>query len=298
MRKHYTEGFDAGKAPNHGVMPTGLPTIDEHLMTDLHGKPRGGIPRGGFYEVSGGTQTGKSRLCYMIMAQEQRLGNRVGLGDAENRMVLDGGVDYIRSYGVQFDEEHFLYVGPDDTGHFILEDVFRAIREIAIGELATLFVIDSVAALQPLAISQFVDDEKKNKDGRFQSGQSGTVATAQLSALREVVPICVMHGLTVLLINHRRLNPDPFGKPDYSPGGTAKGHLLNAALCLRRPELDPKTRDITVQVHVEKDNIGCSSGVKTGEKQFGDIPPLVLPGPITARKLLGIEELPDDPDPK
>jgi RecA/RadA recombinase len=272
----FTLGFDREQHVDHGVLATGFEVIDTMLMLDFQRQPLGGLPRGGVYEISGSKESGKSRLCYYIGAEEQRNGGRVALGDAENRMVLSGGQGYISGCGVSFDAARFVHIPPNDRGLYLLESMFAAVIELAEGEVASLIIIDSLAALQPVAIQAYIDDPNKREDDKFISGQSGVVAQAQQAALREAVPICAKHGTTVLMINHRRKSPSQY-EPDYSPGGTAKDHLLNASLFLKRVGREDDTGDIEVSVRVEKSNVSMTSGQRTGTK--GGIPNIILATP-------------------
>ena len=115
------------------VIPTGSVALDLALGV-------GGVPRGRITEIFGPESSGKTTLCYHIVANAQRAGGVAAFIDAEH--ALDPG--YARNVGVNVDE---LLVSQPDTGEQALEIAETLIRSNGVD----VVVIDSVAALVPRA---------------------------------------------------------------------------------------------------------------------------------------------------
>ena len=115
------------------VIPTGSVALDLALGV-------GGVPRGRITEIFGPESSGKTTLCYHIVANAQRSGGVAAFIDAEH--ALDPG--YARNVGVNVDE---LLVSQPDTGEQALEIAETLIRSNGVD----VVVIDSVAALVPRA---------------------------------------------------------------------------------------------------------------------------------------------------
>jgi len=98
----------------------------------------GGIPRGRICEVFGPESSGKTTLCYHVMANAQRSGGTAAFIDTEH--ALDPG--YAQKVGV--DTESLLVAQPD-SGEQALDMAEMLIRSNALD----VVVIDSVAALVP-----------------------------------------------------------------------------------------------------------------------------------------------------
>ena len=100
----------------------------------------GGLPRGRVVEIFGPESSGKTTLCYHVIAEAQRKGGLAAFIDAEHAMDPT----YARRIGVNVDE---LLVSQPDNGEQALEIAEMLVRTGAIDVL----VIDSVAALVPKA---------------------------------------------------------------------------------------------------------------------------------------------------
>ena len=109
------------------------------LSLDL-GLGIGGLPRGRVVEVFGPESSGKTTLCYHVIAEAQRKGGLAAFIDAEHAMVPT----YAQRIGVNVDE---LLLSQPDNGEQALEIAEMLIRSGALDVL----VIDSVAALVPRA---------------------------------------------------------------------------------------------------------------------------------------------------
>ena len=100
----------------------------------------GGLPRGRVVEVFGPESSGKTTLCYHVIAEAQRKGGLAAFIDAEHAMDPT----YARRIGVNVDD---LLLSQPDNGEQALEIAEMLIRSGALDVL----VIDSVAALVPRA---------------------------------------------------------------------------------------------------------------------------------------------------
>src|ERR671918_276633 len=96
----------------------------------------GGVPRGRITEIYGPESSGKTTLCYHVVANAQRAGGVAAFIDAEH--ALDP--TYARNVGVNVDE---LLVSQPDTGEQALEIAETLIRSNGVD----VVVVDSVAAL-------------------------------------------------------------------------------------------------------------------------------------------------------
>jgi len=113
------------------AIPTGSIALDLALGV-------GGIPRGRITEIYGPESSGKTTLCYHVIAEAQKMGGIAAFVDTEH--ALDP--SYARKCGVDLDN---LYISQPDTGEQALEITETLVRSGAID----VIVVDSVAALVP-----------------------------------------------------------------------------------------------------------------------------------------------------
>src|SRR5213596_1439090 len=110
-----------------GAISTGSLSLDLGLGI-------GGLPRGRVVEVFGPESSGKTTLCYHVIAEAQRKGGLAAFIDAEHAMDPT----YAQRIGVNVDE---LLLSQPDNGEQALEIAEMLIRSGALDVL----VIDSVA---------------------------------------------------------------------------------------------------------------------------------------------------------
>src|SRR5580692_9161054 len=124
---------DEGAQVRCEVIPTGALSLDLALGI-------GGVPRGRIIELYGPESSGKTTLCYHIMAEAQKAGGTCAFIDAEHSMDPI----YAAKIGLNVDE---LLVSQPDNGEQALEIVEMLVRSGALD----IICVDSVAALVPKA---------------------------------------------------------------------------------------------------------------------------------------------------
>jgi recombination protein RecA len=141
----------------------GIPTGSIALDMALGGS---GVPRGRVTEVYGPESSGKTTLCYHVMAEAQKLGGVAAYIDAEHAFDPD----YAARCGLNLDT---LLISQPDHSEQALEIVETLVRSGAID----VIVIDSVAALVPRA----------EIEGEMGDSHVGLMARLMSQALRKLV---------------------------------------------------------------------------------------------------------------
>lgn len=195
-------------------IPTGSIRLDKALD--------GGIPKGRFTELFGAEGTGKTSLCYSIMAQCQAAGGEVVFIDVEHNFDIE----YAKKFGVVVDDVHL--VQPDNA-----EAALETLRLFLAYSGADLIVIDSIAALSP----------KAEIEGNIGDAHMGLMPRILGQAFRIAVPLCAQSKTAVILVNQIR---DVMGyKGDTTPGGRSAKHTPKLRLRTRRVEMLNKVKDDT-----------------------------------------------------
>jgi recombination protein RecA len=176
----------------------------------------GGIPKGRIIEIFGPESSGKTTLCYHIMAEVQRQGGIAAFIDTENAMDAA----YASDVGVDVDE---LVVSQPDYGEQALE-----IAEVLTQSAAVdLIVVDSVAALVPRA----------ELEGAMGDSSVGVQARLMSKACRKLAPQANKTGTTIVFTNQIREKIGVmFGSPETQPGGRALKFYSSVRLDIRRIE--------------------------------------------------------------
>jgi recombination protein RecA len=191
------------------VIPTGSVALDLALGV-------GGVPRGRITEIYGPESSGKTTLCYHIVANAQRGGGVAAFIDAEH--ALDPG--YARNVGVNVDE---LLVSQPDTGEQALEIAETLIRSNGVD----VVVIDSVAALVPRA----------EIEGEMGDSFVGLQARLMSQALRKLTGAINRSKTALVFTNQLREKIGVmFGNPETTPGGRALKFYASVRLDIRRIE--------------------------------------------------------------
>jgi recombination protein RecA len=191
------------------VIPTGSVALDLALGV-------GGVPRGRITEIYGPESSGKTTLCYHIVANAQRAGGVAAFIDAEH--ALDPG--YARNVGVNVDE---LLVSQPDTGEQALEIAETLIRSNGVD----VVVIDSVAALVPRA----------EIEGEMGDSFVGLQARLMSQALRKLTGAINRSKTALVFTNQLREKIGVmFGNPETTPGGRALKFYASVRLDIRRIE--------------------------------------------------------------
>ena len=212
------------------------------LSLDL-GLGIGGLPRGRVVEVFGPESSGKTTLCYHVIAEAQRKGGLAAFIDAEHAMDPT----YARRIGVNVDE---LLLSQPDNGEQALEIAEMLIRSGALDVL----VIDSVAALVPRA----------EIEGEMGDSHVGLQARLMSQALRKIAGTLNRTGTICIFTNQLREKIGVmFGCFHYSTrvvledGSTEKiGKIVSQRMPVRVMSMDPETGRISPKRIVEYYNNG------------------------------------------
>jgi recombination protein RecA len=176
----------------------------------------GGLPRGRVAEVFGPEASGKTTLCYHVIAEAQRKGGLAAFIDAEHAMDPT----YARRIGVNVDD---LLLSQPDDGEQALEIAEMLIRSGALDVL----VIDSVATLVPRA----------EIEGEMGDSHVGLQARLMSQALRKIAGNLNRTGTICIFTNQLREKIGVmFGSPETTPGGRALKFYSSVRLDIRRIE--------------------------------------------------------------
>ena len=176
----------------------------------------GGLPRGRVAEVFGPESSGKTTLCYHVIAEAQRKGGLAAFIDAEHAMDPT----YARRIGVNVDD---LLLSQPDNGEQALEIAEMLIRSGALDVL----VIDSVAALVPRA----------EIEGEMGDSHVGLQARLMSQALRKIAGTLNRTGTICIFTNQLREKIGVmFGSPETTPGGRALKFYSSVRLDVRKIE--------------------------------------------------------------
>jgi recombination protein RecA len=200
------------------AIPTGSIALDLALGV-------GGIPRGRITEIYGPESSGKTTLCYHVIAEAQKMGGIAAFVDTEH--ALDP--SYARKCGVDLDN---LYISQPDTGEQALEITETLVRSGAID----VIVVDSVAALVPRA----------EIDGDMGDAHVGLQARLMSQALRKLTGAINRSRTSVIFTNQLRMKIGVmFGNPETTSGGRALKFYASVRLEIRRVDSIKSGADIT-----------------------------------------------------
>ncbi len=200
------------------VIPTGSIALDLALGV-------GGIPRGRITEIYGPESSGKTTLCYHIIAEAQKMGGIAAFVDTEH--ALDP--SYARKCGVDLEN---LFISQPDTGEQALEITETLVRSGAID----VVVVDSVAALVPRA----------EIDGDMGDAHVGLQARLMSQALRKLTGAINRSRTSVIFTNQLRMKIGVmFGNPETTSGGRALKFYASVRLEIRRVDSIKNGQDIT-----------------------------------------------------
>ena len=174
----------------------------------------GGWPRGRIVEIMGPESSGKTTLALHAIAEIQREGGIAAFIDAEH--ALD--INYAAALGV---DKEKLIISQPDSGEQALQIVETLTRSTALD----LIVIDSVAALVPLA----------EIEGNIGDSHMGLQSRLMGQALRMLAGITHKTNTTLMFINQIRMKIGVmFGSPETTPGGNALKFYASQRVDVRR----------------------------------------------------------------
>src|SRR5690554_1953491 len=189
------------------VIPTGSLGLDIALGIN-------GFPKGRVIEIYGPESSGKTTLAIHAIAECQKKGGIAAFIDAEHAFDRN----YAQALGV--DTENLLISQPDN-GEQALEITENLIRSGAID----IIVIDSVAALTPLAVIE----------GEMGDSKMGLQARLMSQALRKLTGTIGRTGCCCIFINQLREKIGVlFGNPESTTGGNALKFYASMRLDIRR----------------------------------------------------------------
>jgi len=189
-------------------VPTGLSSLDEALGI-------GGLPIGRIIELYGDEGAGKSSLSLHFIACVQRAKGRAVFIDTEHALDLKM-AEYV---GVDLDK--LLFTQPDTSA----EDTLELVRELLVKKAADIIVLDSAAALVPVAMME------------REIGKPSMGATARLlsDSLKILVGEVKRSEAILLFVNQTRMKIGVlWGDPTTTTGGKALKFYAGIRMNIKR----------------------------------------------------------------
>ena len=181
------------------------------MLDDMLG---GGIPKGRIVEVFGHESSGKTSICLKMIAAAQAQGLVTAFIDAEHTLDML----WAEKLGVNIPT--MLFEQPMSG-----EKALDIVKALVMSGKVDLIVVDSVAALTPLAEAA----------GEIGEAHIGRLARLMSQAMRILVPQAAKHGTTIVFTNQIRMNIGVmFGNPETTPGGNALRFFSSARINVSR----------------------------------------------------------------
>jgi recombination protein RecA len=197
-----------------------------------------GVPRGRVVEIYGPESSGKTTVCYHIMAEAQKVGGVAAYIDAEHAFDPQ----YAGNLGLDLTN---LLISQPDNGEQALEIAETLVRSGAID----VVVVDSVAALVPRA----------EIEGEMGDSHVGLQARLMSQALRKLVGAVSKSHCCLIFTNQIRMKIGVmYGNPETTTGGNALKFYASIRMEIRRVESLKQGQDITgnrVRVKVVKNKV-------------------------------------------
>ena len=185
---------DKTEVTEHEVVSTGSAIIDD--ATGI-----GGLSTGRCYMIYGPSGSGKSSICYSLIAQFQKAypDKIVGYFDAEVAVSIP----YMQQFGVDIDNLDFQQLS-------VAEEVLAAVDAYAASGACSLLVIDSIPAL--LTKAQL----EKGIDAKTMASLAGVLTPA----INRIKDTCKKTNTTLVLVNQVRSGLSMYGPAETVPGRT------------------------------------------------------------------------------
>jgi recombination protein RecA len=220
------------------VVSTGSLTLD--IATSI-----GGVPIGKLIEIFGMESSGKSTMCYHMIAEFQRAGKRCVLVDSESSFDKK----YAEALGI--DTDAIIYSQPE-----CMEDAYNIITSLVKTNQISLIIFDSHTSSQP----------RKVVDGDVGDATMALQARVNSTAVAKLHAILKEHKTTVVGISQYRQNIGGYGDPNVTTGGLAWKFYSDMRLKVsKKVEKDSAQNRTTVEVIKNK----C--GVPFGKAEFSII---------------------------
>ncbi len=192
----------------------------------------GGYPKGRIVEIYGPESSGKTTMALLAVAEAQKAGGYAAFIDVEH--AIDP--KHAKRLGVDLEK---LLIAQPDSG----EQALQLVDELTSTGQFSMIVIDSVAALTPLA----------ELEGQMEDQTIGALARLMSKSMRKLAGTINKTNTVVLFINQIREKVGViFGNPEVTPGGRG----LKFAASLR---LDIRLRE---RIKEKDDQIGQKVKVK------------------------------------
>jgi len=210
IEKQFGKGSIMRMGSNHMMQVETVSTSSISLDLALGG----GMPKGRIIEVYGPESSGKTTLCYHVMAQIQKEGGQAAYIDAEHAFDPN----YAANTGVDIDN---LLISQPDSGEQALEITETLLRSGAVD----IIVVDSVAALTP----------KAELEGDMGDSHMGLQARLMSQALRKLTSIISKTNTVVIFVNQLRMKIGVmFGNPETTTGGNALKFYASVRVDIRK----------------------------------------------------------------
>ncbi len=215
------------------VIPSGSISLNQALGI-------GGYPVGKIIEIYGNESSGKTTLTLHAIKEAQAMGKRCMFIDIENSLDIK----YIENIGI--DPSKLLVAHPQSG-----EQVFEIMELMIKNNKVDLIVVDSVAAMVPLA----------EADAKVEDQQMGLHARLMSKGLRKLQALLINHECTVFFINQIREKIGVFfGNPETTTGGKALKFFSTMRLETRKADLIKESNDkigIQTKVTVTKNKLAA-----------------------------------------
>lgn len=178
----------------------------------------GGLPKGRIIEIRGKESSGKSLLATVACADAQKQGIFAAYIDMEHAFSAS----FAKRIGLDTSKDKFRLFQPTTA-----EQVFSIIELLAETKQVGICVVDSVAAMTPLA----------ELEGDMEQQFMGIMARTIGKGLRKITGLVSKSGMVVLFINQVREGLNPYGEKVVSPGGNALKFFSSIRLEVNKAEL-------------------------------------------------------------
>jgi recombination protein RecA len=183
-----------------------------------------GIPIGKITEISGRSATGKSVLCYSILANVQKQGGIGILLDTESA----ADPEFAKVFGVDVDR---LIVSQPDSVEDLYNQTFnliKRIRETVEPDIPVVICADSCVPPSRAEIEKTLLEPPKVAEN----------AVMNRRALKKIVNEISIHNIAFIGINHIVANPMVvYGPKEISTGGSAWSYFPSVRIKLRTAEI-------------------------------------------------------------